>query len=117
MTKRLVAVCIISLILSNIAPALPAFAVSPVNEYQWYENDTHGVGPGSVDGLINKSDGSFTYSLPLQTPKGRNGMEPQLALTYQSNNRTTENIVGYGWTLNIPYIERLNKTGVHSLYG
>ena len=42
-------------------------------------------------------------------------MQPTLTLDYNSQ-RTQDSIVGYGWQLSIPYIQRLNKTGSQNLY-
>jgi hypothetical protein len=39
-----------------------------------------------------------------------------VTLDYNSQ-RTKDSIVGYGWNLSIPYIERLNKTGSQDMYG
>src|SRR5262249_7434666 len=54
--------------------------------------------------------------VPLDIPPGRNGLQPDVSLQYNSQN-TSDSIVGYGWTLSIPYIQRLNKTGSQDLYG
>src|SRR5262245_49824129 len=37
--------------------------------------------PGSA---AVSTDGAFTYSIPIETPKGRAGMEPELSLEYSS---------------------------------
>jgi hypothetical protein len=44
-------------------------------------------------------------------------MQPDLSLIYNSRNTDQDSVVGYGWWLSIPYIERLNKTGSQDLYG
>lgn len=62
------------------------------------------------------TNGAFTKSYPIAVPPGRNGIEPDLKLTYSSQAGRPDSIVGYGWSLNIPYIERLNKKGVDNLY-
>jgi hypothetical protein len=59
--------------------------------------------------------GALTQNLKLDIPPGRNGLQPDLALQYNSQ-RAEDGIVGYGWTINIPYIQRLNKVGSQSLY-
>ncbi len=65
----------------------------------------------------DQSTGALVYSYPLAVPPGRNGLQPDLALTYNSQQGiTADNIVGYGWSLNIPSITRLNKTGTEKLY-
>lgn len=64
---------------------------------------------------VDEPTGAFTQQVPIDIPPGRNGMQPELSLNYNSQN-TTDGIVGYGWSLSIPYIERLNKTGSENLY-
>jgi RHS repeat-associated protein len=65
---------------------------------------------------VDQSQGSLSYSYPITIPPGRNGLQPDLALTYSSQAKDVASIFGYGWSLNIPYIERVNKTGVERLY-
>ncbi len=60
--------------------------------------------------------GAFTYSYPLTVPPGRNGVQPSLALSYSSANNDNASVVGYGWTLDIPSIERINRYGTDDLY-
>jgi len=43
-------------------------------------------------------------------------MQPDLALIYNSQDTANDNIVGYGWSLSIPYIQVLNKYGSQSIY-
>src|SRR5262245_49211153 len=62
------------------------------------------------DAKIDGSTGAFTQRISLDIPPGRNGLQPDVALEYNSQN-TKDGIVGYGWSLSIPYIERTNKTG------
>lgn len=54
------------------------------------------------------STGAFSYSRPVTVPPGRNGIQPDIKLTYNSSASRQDSITGYGWSLNIPYIERLN---------
>jgi len=61
-------------------------------------------------------DGSFHYEVPLTLPPGRNSLEPDLALSYSSGNKSIISPFGYGWSVNIPYIERVNRKGVNKLY-
>ena len=63
---------------------------------------------------IDGPTGAFTQRIPLDIPPGRNGLQPDVSLQYNSQN-TSDGIVGYGWSLSIPYIERLNKTGTQNL--
>lgn len=43
-------------------------------------------------------------------------MQPDLDLVYNSQNTQQGSIFGEGWSVSIPYISRLNKTGVDNLY-
>ncbi len=61
--------------------------------------------------------GGFIYTYPVTVPPGRNGLQPDLKLIY--NNQQEENnanAFGYGWSVNIPYIERINRKGVETLF-
>jgi hypothetical protein len=64
---------------------------------------------------VDAATGAFTLSVPLDIPPGRNSLQPDLTLDYNSQ-RTQDSIVGYGWQLSIPYIQRLNKTGSQNLF-
>jgi YD repeat-containing protein len=60
--------------------------------------------------------GSLGYSIPLTLPPGRAGMTPELSLEYSSQPGEDAAPFGYGWSVNIPYIERINRKGVDRLY-
>lgn len=62
------------------------------------------------------STGALTYSYPIKTPPGRNGIQPDLNLIYNSQNPSQDSAFGYGWSISIPYISRVNKTGTDQLY-
>src|SRR5262249_15785819 len=62
------------------------------------------------------TDGSFVYTYPLRTPPGRNGIQPNLVLSYNSNGGKPDDIFGYGWSINVPYIQQMNKMGVERFY-
>ncbi len=68
-------------------------------------------GAPKVDGAT----GAFTQNIKLDIPPGRNGTQPDLSLNYNSQDGE-DSIVGYGWSISIPYIQRLNKTGSQNLY-
>ena len=65
---------------------------------------------------VEGQSGAFTQKVPLDIPPGRNGLQPDVSLDYNSQ-RTKDSIVGYGWSLSVPYIERINKTGSQDIYG
>ena len=54
--------------------------------------------------------GAATLSYPIATPAGRNGMQPNLALTYSSEGRG--GWCGYGWSLQTPSIDIDTRWGV-----
>jgi Salmonella virulence plasmid 65kDa B protein len=63
----------------------------------------------------DQSTGALQYTFPIIAPPGRNGLEPSLALVYDSSFDKNE-YLGLGWTTNIPYIERINRTGAENMY-
>jgi Salmonella virulence plasmid 65kDa B protein len=72
---------------------------------------------GQTEGpKVDGQTGAFTQQIPLDIPPGRNGLQPDVSLQYNSQN-TSDGVLGYGWSLSIPYIQRLNKTGSQDLYG
>src|ERR1051325_1883857 len=62
------------------------------------------------------STGALVYSYPITVPPGRNGLQPSLSLQYNSQGKTQDGAFGYGWSASIPYIQRVNKTGIEQLY-
>ncbi|TQV86343.1 SpvB/TcaC N-terminal domain-containing protein [Aliikangiella coralliicola] len=52
---------------------------------------------GAVEGQAGVSGGAATYSVPIAIPPGRNGMQPNVALSYSSRNGN--GIAGIGWGL------------------
>ena len=63
----------------------------------------------------DENTGAFKYIFPIVTPPGRNGMEPDLQLIYDSSLNKND-YLGLNWTTNITYIERINRTGVENLF-
>lgn len=57
-----------------------------------------GTDVGALSGELSVTQhGSFSYVVPLFVPDGRNGLQPNLALSYLSTGGETE--VGVGWSL------------------
>jgi len=64
-------------------------------------NGANPIGPtsaGTLPGTFNVTDdGAAQYVLPIETPPGRAGVEPHLALVY--NSRTGSGFLGPGWSI------------------
>lgn len=84
----------------------------PIAENKWLNSYADPV--RLPQGFTNS--GAFTHEVPIFTPPGRNGIEPNLKLTYNIQDKDTENIFGWGWSVNIPYIERVKKNGIDQMY-
>ncbi len=65
---------------------------------------------------VDDSSGALIQNIEIQSPLGRNGLQPNLSIAYNSQDKTDQDIFGYGWKTNIPYIERLSKKGVDHLF-
>jgi RHS repeat-associated protein len=65
---------------------------------------------GRTVGLADVSaTGEGTYSIPISTPPGINGLQPEIALTY--GHRRSEGIAGVGWNVSgLSAISRCRKT-------
>ncbi len=52
-------------------------------------------------------DGSYSHAIPIDIPKGINGVQPNLSLVYNSN--AGNGMLGVGWGLSgLPVITRMN---------
>ncbi|MBU1934617.1 hypothetical protein KKF04_01035, partial [Patescibacteria group bacterium] len=65
---------------------------------------------------VGQFTGAAIYSYPINLPPGRNGMTPSVSITYNSQDESLDNIIGYHWSVPEYSIVRLNKTGVENLY-
>lgn len=64
------------------------------------------LNPSSLRADVNP-DGSFSYSIPIKIPPGTQGVQPNLALVY--NSRSGNGMVGVGWGLaGLPVITRMS---------
>lgn len=70
----------------------------------------------SIAPQVDKNSGALTQKIKLDIPPGRKGLQPDVSLVYNSQRLQDDSIVGYGWSVSIPYIERMNKTGTNKLY-
>jgi len=66
---------------------------------------------GSDSALPDLFTGTMSFSVPIEVPPGRKGMDPGIALTYRSNNGN--GLLGVGWELEVGSIQRSLKHGVH----
>jgi Salmonella virulence plasmid 65kDa B protein/Bacterial TSP3 repeat len=79
-------------ILPNIPGALAAIPPLTLNSEAPHQ------AVGAIKGsLAVGGDGSASYSVPIDIPKGTGGMEPKLSLGYSSNGGN--GVVGVGWSL------------------
>jgi RHS repeat-associated protein len=64
----------------------------------------------------NNINGPLSYDYPIVVLPGRSGLQPDLSLSYNSQSTEDGAIFGAGWSIIIPYIERINKNGTNNLY-
>ncbi|MEO6536174.1 MAG: SpvB/TcaC N-terminal domain-containing protein [Candidatus Paceibacterota bacterium] len=75
-----------------------------------------GISQGKITDPTASSDpGALDYEYDFKVPPGRNGVAPDVRLSYSSKNGQDLGF-GYGWAISIPYIVRYNKTGFDTLY-
>jgi Salmonella virulence plasmid 65kDa B protein len=90
------------------AVKLPEFA--PLSDVLVPTEQFDGLAAGTTTGSgAVASSGTATYTIPLWTPAGRAGIQPNLALNYSS--RAGNGVVGVGWGLSgLPRITRCART-------
>src|SRR3989339_65982 len=97
--------------LRNLLPALCCFLV--LNSVA-AATEQAGPNPGNLAPTGSQSvsllTGAFTYSYPIEVPPGRNGMQPDVKLIY--NSQGDNGWLGIGWTLDTGCIYRSTKNGV-----
>lgn len=91
---------------------LPALESSSSEDYTGDQEPTK----NTFNLIVDQSTGALVYDYPIDLPPGRSGLNPDLALTYNSQDNEKFNIIGQGWTVNIPYIQRIPRKGVDNLY-
>ena len=89
-------------------------AMNPVDEGTTQQSSVQKNQPKLPE--ADESTGALVYRYPFSLPPGRNGFQPELELSYNNQNAEEGSIFGYGWSLSIPYIERLNKHGAEQMY-
>ena len=64
---------------------------------------------------VDNKTGALIYGYDFALPPFRD-MNPSLSLGYNSQSEVLSTYTGYGWELSIPYIKRINQTGVDKIY-
>lgn len=72
-------------------------------------------GGGAVQGIGEKfapdlHTGTGNFTVPIAVPPGRNGFQPQLALTYSTGQGNGP--FGFGWSLTVPGVSRKTSRGI-----
>lgn len=69
---------------------------------------------GTIEGEAGTSPtGAATYTIPIYTPPGTNGLDPSVGITY--NSQTGSGIAGYGWSIGgLSIISRTGKNIYHN---
>lgn len=65
---------------------------------------------------VEGNTGVLNYSYDLVLPPGRNQTSPDLQLRYSNHSASDKDIFGYGWSISIPSIERINKIGSEKFF-
>ena len=99
---------------SNTVPATPAVTTA-IREIPNISNQPN-LNAKNIIPKPDLSTGALVYEYPLVVPSGRNGLQPNINLTYNSQNTADDGIFGYGWNVSIPYVERVAKHGTNELY-
>ena len=88
------------------SPETGSFAPTTITDMK-YADPAAGV--VSISPPAPNSTGTASTSFPIKLPQGRNGMQPSLAVTY--NSEAGNSWMGIGWNLSVPAITLNTKWG------
>jgi RHS repeat-associated protein len=120
--KKLISAALLFLIAVSLVPAYvpQAEASDDIEEAEAFFDMGYEPKSGSLSFNATSAHSSFTgafvYDYPISVPLGRNGVQPNLSLTYNNQSVDPQSLLGIGWSLEIPQIERLNKHGLDQIY-
>ncbi|MFO0747345.1 MAG: toxin TcdB middle/N-terminal domain-containing protein [Myxococcota bacterium] len=103
--------------IATLALSLSLFAVGPARAQTGVSDDRVSLpeGPGSLTGIgddvaIDPNMGAMSFGVPIRVPAGYGALTPNLSLSYSSAGGAS--VVGMGWSMAMPSIERLTLRGV-----
>lgn len=107
-----------------LSPLAPIFADEPDPPPSNWDSGQDPEGPPKIPDKVPKktgvqstnSTGALTYDVPIIIPPGRNNLQPDVRIMYNSQSTEGESIVGQGWSVPIPSISRVNRTGLENIY-
>ncbi|KAA5535582.1 RHS repeat-associated core domain-containing protein [Paenimyroides baculatum] len=98
---------IAGIIQSPESPETSSFTPTSISDIQ-VANPTANIVQVQPPTANQKGDGTLEF--PINVPAGRNGMQPNLSVSY--NNNGSSGPFGYGWDIAYPYISVETKYGV-----
>ena len=94
------------------SPETSSFTPTSISDIQ-VANPTANIMQVQPPTANQKGDGTLDF--PITIPPGRNGLQPNLSVSY--NNNGSSGVVGYGWDIAIPFISVDTKFGVPQYHG
>lgn len=95
---------------ASLAPVSPMSLSSTPVSYDPYREYLQQAKTGGVNAewgyTTNLFTGTAVYSYPIEVPKGTNGLQPNLALSFNSQSVKEANFLGNGWSMTENYIQR-----------
>ncbi|MDZ4217345.1 MAG: RHS repeat-associated core domain-containing protein, partial [Candidatus Gracilibacteria bacterium] len=65
---------------------------------------------------VSLSSGAALFQIPITSPPGLNGLEPNLGLNYNNQAANENGPFGYGWIFPVGQVNRINKEGIQKMY-